>query len=362
MPEILTTQEAYEKTKLDTLRPLAKHVDPNAPSKKSDLVPFLTLKMSSKEQVQKLYESLGELQKSAIREAVHSPFGLLDPTRFKAKYGQVPSEEGRHGPTKLGVFFPLDWWLPSDLRSMLRSFVPEPEVASVKTVDELPETVPEAGPSWNFGDGKRERERVPLRQRLTSTTAQREIVSMLRLVEAGKVRVSEKTRKPSQATVDTIVPLLVEGDFYQAQERVEYAKDNGGDLTIRAYAWPCILQAAGLVSLAGGRLELSREGRKVLTGQPEVAIRDAWKKWAATKLFDEFERIEVIKGKSSARLGAVADRRRSVACAGQVPIRRLDRGRRVLSIPEGPGSGFHSGTQRVEALHLRAALRESRLQ
>ncbi len=41
-------------------------------------------------------------------------------------------------------------------------------------------------------------------------------------------------------------------------------------------------------------------------------IRDAWKKWEATKLFDEFERIERVKGKSTARLTAVADRRRAV--------------------------------------------------
>ncbi|MGZ3317365.1 MAG: helicase-associated domain-containing protein [Isosphaeraceae bacterium] len=314
-PEILTIQEAYEKSTLDTLRPLAKLLDPNAPSKKSDIVPFLTRKMGSKEQVQELYESLGDLGKSTVREAVHSPMGQLDPSRFAAKYGQLPSRGIRDEPGKLRAFFPVGWWLPSDLRSMLRKFVPEPEVASVKTVGELPEAVAEAGPSWHFRDGKREREQVPLHQRLTSPAAPREFATMLRLVEAGKVRVSDKTRKPSQATVETILPLLSDGDFYQAEERIEYAKDTGQDLTIRAYAWPCILQAAGLVSLVGGRLELSREGRKALTRQPEVTIRDAWKKWDATKLFDEFDRVEQVKGKSSARLSAVADRRRAVACA-----------------------------------------------
>ncbi|MGZ3470683.1 MAG: helicase-associated domain-containing protein [Isosphaeraceae bacterium] len=241
--------------------------------------------------------------------------GQLDPSRFAAKYGQLPSRGIRDEPGKLTAFFPVGWWLPSDLRSMLRKFVPEPEVASVKTVGELPEAVAEAGPSWHFRDGKREREQVPLHQRLTSPAAPREFATMLRLVEAGKVRVSDKTRKPSQATVETILPLLSDGDFYQAEERIEYAKDTGQDLTIRAYAWPCILQAAGLVSLVGGRLELSREGRKALTRQPEVTIRDAWKKWDATKLFDEFDRVEQVKGKSSARLSAVADRRRAVACA-----------------------------------------------
>ena len=314
-PEILTIQEAFEKSTLDTLRPLAKLLDKNAPLKKSEIVPFLTRKLGSKEQVQALYESLGDLGKSAIREAVHSPSGLLDPSRFAARYGQLPTLGGRHDPGKLSAFFPLGWWLPSDLRSMLQSFVPEPEAPAVKTTDELPEAVDEAGPSWQFRDGKRKREEVLLRQRLTATTAPRELTTMLRLVEADKVRVSEKTRKPSQATVDTIVTLLIDGDFYPAEERIEYAKATGGDLAIRAFAWPCILQAAGLVSLARGRLELSREGRKALTGKPEVAIRSAWNKWDATKLFDEFDRIENVKGKSTARLSAVADRRNSVALA-----------------------------------------------
>src|SRR5205823_1103164 len=42
-------------------------------------------------------------------------------------------------------------------------------------------------------------------------------------------------------------------------------------------------------------------------------IRNAWTKWIKTSMFDEFERIEAIKGKKSARLSAVADRRRAVA-------------------------------------------------
>jgi hypothetical protein len=313
--EILTLQEAYEKSRLDTLRPLAKLIDPDAPSKKSDIVPFLIRLMGSQEQVQELYESLGDLGKSTVQEAVHNPTGLLDPSLFEAKYGQLPNRGSSKEPRKLSAFFPLGWWLPSDLQSMLLTFVPEPEAARVQTEAELPQAVDETGPSWRFRDGERRREQVPLRQRLTSPVAPKELAVMLRLVESGKVRVSETTRRPSQATVDAIVPLLIDDDFYGAEERTEYAKQTGQDLAIRAYAWPCILQAAGLVSLVGGRLELSREGRKALSGKPEVTIRNAWKKWDATKLFDEFDRVEVVKGKSSARLSAVADRRHSVACA-----------------------------------------------
>ena len=43
-----------------------------------------------------------------------------------------------------------------------------------------------------------------------------------------------------------------------------------------------------------------------LRGRP--VIRTAWDKWSDTKLFDEFARIDAIKGKQAARLTAVADR------------------------------------------------------
>ena len=48
-------------------------------------------------------------------------------------------------------------------------------------------------------------------------------------------------------------------------------------------------------------------------GKPaHEAIRAAWDKWLKTSLFDEFERIDAIKGKKSARLTAAANRRAAV--------------------------------------------------
>ena len=136
---------------------------------------------------------------------------------------------------------------------------------------------------------------------------------MLRLVESGKFKVSDKTRKPSQATVDSIEPFLVDGDFYQRDDFSKESYDPGADLAIRTYAWPCLIQAAGLGTLSGGKLGLSPAGRKALDKPAHEGIRGVWNKWAATKLFDEFDRIEVIKGKQGARLSAVADRRSTIS-------------------------------------------------
>ena len=160
---------------------------------------------------------------------------------------------------------------------------------------------------------------------------------MLRLVESGKIRVSDKTRRP--------VPGDRGGDRAVARGRrllsarrpvASIRTTRGADLTIRAFAWPCLLQAAGLVTLSGGKLGLSPAGRKALVRPAQEGIRAAWEKWVGTSLFDEFERIEAIKGKQAARLGAVADRRRAVSgVLARVPGRPVDRHRRVLPVPPG---------------------------
>ena len=61
---------------------------------------------------------------------------------------------------------------------------------------------------------KREREHVPLAVHETEQAAQRELLSVLRLVDAGKVAVSDKTRRPSEATIQAVTAILESGDYY----------------------------------------------------------------------------------------------------------------------------------------------------
>ena len=307
----LTTAEAIDQLRLDTLRPLAKLIDPDAPTRKQDIVPFLTRKLAHEDVVRRLYESLSDLGKAAVQEALKAADGRLDTRRFHAKYGFVPGSGTSKSPGALGLLMPLASAIPKDLRPILAKFVPEPRPLDVSSVEELPETVPDPDAEWLTRRGETA-EPIPLRQRTTATTASRELTTMLRLVESGKLHVGEKTRKPSDATVQAIAPLLVGGDFYDADDRSQYKDDPGWDLTIRAFAWPCLLQAAGLASVTGGKLGLSPAGRKALTRPAHEVLRAAWDKWLKTAVFDEFERIDTIKGKKSARLTAAANRRAAV--------------------------------------------------
>ena len=66
------------------------------------------------------------------------------------------------------------------------------------------------------GDETREHgtEEAPLTVHETERAAQRELLSVLRLVDAGKVAVSDKTRRPSASAIDAITAVLDHGDYY----------------------------------------------------------------------------------------------------------------------------------------------------
>ncbi|MGB7963920.1 MAG: hypothetical protein WCF12_13325 [Propionicimonas sp.] len=119
----------------------------------------------------------------------------------------------------------------------------------------------------------------------------------------GRVRCSDRTRRPSASAVASLAGLLVRGDFYS-------------DEAISSYAWPLLIQAGGLAELAGARLQLTARGRKALSAPPHGTVRDLWRKWVSSGVLDEFSRIENIKGQRGANvLSSVSARRRTVAAA-----------------------------------------------
>ena len=84
--------------------------------------------------------------------------------------------------------------------------------------------------------------------RLTEREALANVRTVLELCAAGELRCSDKTNRPTAATIRTIDAHLVHGDFY-AEER------------IAAVAWPLLVQAGGLAKLDGTRLRLAPKGR-----------------------------------------------------------------------------------------------------
>jgi hypothetical protein len=139
--------------------------------------------------------------------------------------------------------------------------------------------------------------------RSTEREALTNVRTVLQLCAAGKIRCSEKTARPSAASVTTIAQALQYGDFYP-------------DEAIAAFAWPLLVQAGGLARLAGGRLELTPKGHKALSDPPENVLRQIWGRWPRHAPIDEFSRVDQIKGQRGTNvLTAAKPRREAVAAA-----------------------------------------------
>ena len=117
----------------------------------------------------------------------------------------------------------------------------------------------------------------------------------------------------SAAAATALTEVLQGGDFYPPEEQTDpYATD---PRPIKAFAWPLILQSAGLASLSGTQLQLSPAGRKALTASAHQGIGTAWKRWQKTTLLDEFNRVHTIKGqtgKGKRGMTAAAGRRKTI--------------------------------------------------
>ena len=125
--------------------------------------------------------------------------------------------------------------------------------------------------------------------------AQQDLLAVMRLVDRGSVAVSAKTRQATAASVRRIAAVLHGGDFFDPALK----KKNSWDQTvgpIKAFAWPLLLQQARLAELHGSKLALTRAGRTALGKQPAETLQLLWERWLFSTSFDEFRRIEAIKG------------------------------------------------------------------
>src|SRR3989442_10345299 len=86
----VSTEEAFQSLHVDDLKPLARLLTKEVPSRKGDLAALVTRAMQDPARVRALYEGMNELHQAAVREATHESEGNLDLAKFKAKYGQAP--------------------------------------------------------------------------------------------------------------------------------------------------------------------------------------------------------------------------------------------------------------------------------
>lgn len=306
----------------DDLKRLAALTNEKLPTRKADLAALIVRHLDG-ERLRTVWQCLDEVQRAAVAEVVHSSSTEFLPDRFKAKYGREPNwgAADKYGyqrsPSSLCFFFYGSRVMPDDLKARLKAFVQRPVEAKVKTLAELPPGYNLPYSRWNSKTKEEEKgtEAIPLKVHETERPAQRELLSVLRLIDSGKVSVSDKTRRASTATVEAITSILEGGDYYpRLPVTNKWDDENTGP--IRAFAWPLIVQAGGLAQLSGSKLQLTKVGRKALAEPASETIRNLWSKWIDTNILDELSRIECIKGqtgKGKHGLTAVSSRRDAVA-------------------------------------------------
>jgi hypothetical protein len=358
IPTIPTVHEALDLLSVDQLKPLVALLPTKErPTRKGDLVKLAEHHLSG-ERLRALWEQLNEQQKLAVAETIYADESVFNPARFRARYGELPvfgTKKDRWGDRENPGLLRLFLYrahryndgasvVPEDLKQHLLRFVPKPSSPSLTSTDELPEPfeLAEKEYDWQEGDegitlimGKRAYQmprqqptvktvthQLPLVRRDTERAAQQDLQTVLRLIDKGKIAVSEKTFHASSAAVEEIASLLRDGDFYEPMpKQKEWEQEIG---PIKAFAWPLLVQAAKLAELHGKKLALTNAGRHALGAPPAETLRLIWQRWLKSKLLDEFHRINEIKGqhgKGKRAMTAVEGRRTVIAEAlKQCPV------------------------------------------
>ena len=354
----IATHEALDLLTIDQLKPLVALLPTQErPTRKGDLVELVEQHLAGK-RLRALWEQLDNIQKLAVAETIYADESVFDPARFRARYGELPvfgTEKERWGdrenPSLLRLFLYRAHRysngalvVPEDLKQRLLTFVPKPAAPSLQSTAEVPEhfELTEQAYEWQAGDegltlimGKRAYQmprqqpkvktvthQLPLVRRDTERAAQQDLHTMLRLIDQGRVAVSEKTFHASSAAVDEIASRLRDGDFYESTPKKKKWEQEIGP--IKAFAWPLLVQAAKLAELHGKKLALTKAGRSALGAPPAETLRLIWQRWLKSKLLDEFNRIDVIKGqhgKGKRAMSAAEGRRMVIAEAlKQCPV------------------------------------------
>lgn len=242
-------------------------------------------------------DELDETSRLALSEAVHSDDKRHHPIRFRSKHGRdavffinaeksYSSYQTPANSTRLNIFFYQDSAreypiVPCDLALRLQPLLPKPAAASVPCI---PAPASE-------GD-------VTVRH--TESEGLAELGALLRLAAMGKLGFSEKTGVPAKSSLTAIRESLVGGDWFPPE--VAFITDAKawemqiGD--IKPMGWTRLLHAAGLIAMSGSKSALTAQGRKAMEKPAWESIDAIWKKWIQNKEYDEFNRIDIIKGQS----------------------------------------------------------------
>ncbi len=311
-----TVEDALmEEYTVPIIKEICKLLISKPPTRKSDLVASICNSIKG-DGLHSIWSRLDELDQTAVSEIVHSPYFQLDTSKFMVKYGELPylgylSEYGDRKPTLIHLFI-INGIMPEELKVRLKDFVTKPGSYTIETQEDIPDTYTHIFDDYKKDERVEVAHEIPMARLDTQMLALQDVLSVLRIIDSGKIGASDKTKKPTEAGARAIASILEYGDFYVSDKDC----DNSETGHMKAFAWPLIVQSAKLAELSGSKLKLTKQGQKALNSPSHEIIRKLWDKWLNTKIIDEFSRVDIIKGqkgKGKRGFSALAERRRCIA-------------------------------------------------
>jgi hypothetical protein len=180
---------------------------------------------------------ISDTERQLLAEAAYHN-GEVDAASYPAKYGLPcpmphPGQHYNDTGSLLLLLFGGGYGerrVPAALAAQLRTILPAPAQAIAKTVEAVPPTYIPPKNGW------RQPKERPIRVHEGEKIAFLELRAVLKLVQAGKVKITDKTHRPTEAAVRQISEVLVVPDFAVDApiEEVDEWTEQGG--AVRAHA------------------------------------------------------------------------------------------------------------------------------
>lgn len=254
------------------------------PSRKAEIASTLLNVLMNLDNLQSIWNHLSEVQKLALQEAVHNQVGYMDGFVFWSKYQKEPPsredwslyriQDKANTDKALAPFFYPDCRygssvrIPNDLLAFLKPHVPLPPHFSLPTA---------------IVDGE-EAETLE-----TPQYTEAELNILINTIKDKKLKVSPKTGQPSKALLNQLCNRLNEP--YQNASSLDDESAN----SIKAFGWIQILRAALWIKEINGELQINLKKASLHQRHCDVIKQLFWD-WKDRSKFDEFSRINQIKG------------------------------------------------------------------
>lgn len=295
----LNLVERLNEMGVDTLKIFGKRLEiSKTATRKADIISALSDKVNL--HLVDVIRLCSKRELLCLREATYNG-GKVPTTQFYGKYGvECPSPEARystyHKPD-MNQVSPFTMMVHSDTYSsavcVLKELIPrlkqvlsKPDEFVCKTTEQVPAELEQG----------KDKSGQPIMIHSGQASVFDELAQMLGLVQAGKLRVTDKTKRPTDATVRLVDQSLIEPDFQLLDHELKSWETPPG--AVRAHAWPVLLQQCGWCKAKGSHLDLTPKGRGVLKAMDADQIKQGLTRFDGDDMFDELNRITNIKGQT----------------------------------------------------------------